>query len=208
MMYHMVNSEVALKAPTRPDGRDVLTALIATALSIVLVFAFSRYSQHLSYVPAPAISSLDRDAWYRETPAVVIPDAIKGLATWYDAKQNGAWYTRKTTHGNTVKFYAAAGPKLRQWIELILGKDIRWGITTWQKWADAKSRPKFLLTSKLTGKSVVIVVTDWCGCDGRANDPNDTRLIDLSPDIWNALGVPLGLGVMKVTLERIDGGKK
>jgi hypothetical protein len=51
-----------------------------------------------------------------------------------------------------------------------------------------------------TGKRVKVWVVDWCGCYGRKNDALDTRLVDLAPAVWHALGVDLGLGVMKVRI--------
>jgi hypothetical protein len=44
-------------------------------------------------------------------------------------------------------------------------------------------------------------VVDICTCYGVRSDPNDDRLIDLSPQTWEVLGVPLGLGVTLITLE-------
>jgi len=41
------------------------------------------------------------------------------------------------------------------------------------------------------GRSVRVILIDWCRCDGG-------RLIDLYTDVWAALGVPLSQGVMKV----------
>jgi len=47
-------------------------------------------------------------------------------------------------------------------------------------------------------------VADYCGCQGRKKDPDDTRLIDLAPEVWERLGVDLGRGVMKVSIEILD----
>jgi rare lipoprotein A (peptidoglycan hydrolase) len=57
------------------------------------------------------------------------------------------------------------------------------------------------ITSLLTGKSVIVHVVDECTCYGIRRDPNDQRLIDLSPQAWAVLGVPLSRGVMPITLE-------
>jgi hypothetical protein len=46
-----------------------------------------------------------------------------------------------------------------------------------------------------------VQVVDICTCYGIRSDPHDQRLIDLSPQTWAALGVPLSLGVMPITLE-------
>jgi rare lipoprotein A (peptidoglycan hydrolase) len=57
------------------------------------------------------------------------------------------------------------------------------------------------ITSLRTGKSVIVQVVDICTCYGVRRDPNDDRLIDLSPQTWEVLGVPLALGVTPITLE-------
>jgi rare lipoprotein A (peptidoglycan hydrolase) len=57
-----------------------------------------------------------------------------------------------------------------------------------------------LITSKLTGKSIVVQVVDVCTCYGVRKDPTDDRLIDLAPAVWQALGVPLSRGVMQIEL--------
>jgi len=200
MALSMVVAEVAMKRPARPDYKKLWTTVVALAVSVTLMFPFMRAQES----PAPASYAIPlsmRDNWHRDAPPVQL--RISGLATWYNAKNNNAWYTRTSEWGNKVVYYAAAGPALRKFIEQQLGKDIRWGVSTWTKMAQKGVRPKFLLTAKSTGKSVIIVVTDWCGCQGRASDDNDTRLVDLAPEVWGALGVDLGLGVMKVKIELI-----
>jgi rare lipoprotein A (peptidoglycan hydrolase) len=57
------------------------------------------------------------------------------------------------------------------------------------------------ITSLLTGKSVIVQVVDVCTCYGMRKNPNDQRLIDLSPQTWRVLGVKLGRGVMPISLE-------
>jgi hypothetical protein len=196
----MVSAEVAMKRPATPAYERLWTTAVALAVSLALVFPAITVNTAVKeqYHAAPAS---ERDSWWLPAASKPLPLKIRGLATWYNAKENGAWYTRKTEYGSRVVFYAAAGPKLRAMIEQLAGKDIKWGVTTWTKMAKNKARPKLLITSKLSGKSVMIVVTDWCGCQGRASDDDDTRLVDLAPEVWEALGVDLGLGVMRVTIE-------
>jgi hypothetical protein len=112
----------------------------------------------------------------------VIPKAISGIATWYDATKNHAWYTQANKWGKAVKLYAAAGPALRR---VIGHKYMRKPYPIWVR-------------SIKTGVRVKVFVVDWCGCWGRKSDPLDTRLIDLAPAVWDKLGVDLGRGVMKV----------
>jgi hypothetical protein len=104
-----------------------------------------------------------------------------GTATWFDAERGNqtAWYTRA---GMTL--YGAIGADVRAY------KQHYWR-TSW----DVK------ITSLLTGKSVIVHVVDECTCYGIRRDPNDQRLIDLSPQAWAVLGVPLSRGVMPITLE-------
>lgn len=115
-------------------------------------------------------------------------NTFNGIATWYDATKNNAWYTRENKWGESIELYAAAGPALRK----------RMGHSYM-----AKPYP-LDITSSYSGKTVRVWVTDFCACGGKAKDPNDTRLIDLSPAVWDALGVPLGLGVTRVTIEVVD----
>jgi rare lipoprotein A (peptidoglycan hydrolase) len=59
------------------------------------------------------------------------------------------------------------------------------------------------VTSKKTGASILVVVTDWCGCRGGKDGPGDDKIIDLAPEAFEALGMTLGVGVMKVTIEPV-----
>ena len=107
-----------------------------------------------------------------------------GTATWFDAERGNqtAWYTRQ---GMTL--YGAIGADVRAY------KQHYWR-TSW----DVR------ITSLLTGKSVIVHVVDECTCYGVRSNPNDDRLIDLSPQAWGVLGVPLGLGVTPIILEVIQ----
>jgi hypothetical protein len=112
-----------------------------------------------------------------ETPRAVV---LNGSATWFDAERGAqsSWYTRAG-----IKYYGAAGSELRSI------KQHYWR-TSWP----------VMITSKLTGKSVVVHVVDICTCYGVRSNPNDNRLIDLAPAVWAALGVPLSAGVMQIEL--------
>ena len=104
-----------------------------------------------------------------------------GTATWFDAERGNqtAWYTRAG-----ITLYGAIGADVRAY------KQHYWR-TSW----DVK------ITSLITGKSVIVHVVDECTCYGVRRNPNDQRLIDLSPATWAAVGVPLSRGVMPITLE-------
>jgi hypothetical protein len=118
---------------------------------------------------------------------------LKGLATHYNAKLNNAWYTReeggpaRNQDEGPYEFYGAAGPELR------LYHNFNYGM---------KPYP-VIVTSLLTERSVLVWVVDYCECQGRKAE-GDERLIDLAPEVWDALGVPKSRGVMKITLAILD----
>jgi hypothetical protein len=145
------------------------------ALALALLFAPLTNPQPLGEPPLNYAMGVLADQ-----PAV--PEGyFVGTATWFDAERGNqtAWYTRA---GMTL--YGAIGADVRAY------KQHYWR-TSW----DVK------ITSLLTGKSVIVHVVDECTCYGIRRDPNDQRLIDLSPQAWAVLGVPLWRGVMPITLE-------
>lgn len=113
-----------------------------------------------------------------EEPKAIL---IEGKATWYDAERNGesAWYTREG-----VEFYGAAGPALRAIVK--------------HKW---RGSYRVIITAHKTQRSVVVNVVDYCECLGGDNDARNDRLIDLAPAVWDALNVPLEIGVMRISIE-------
>lgn len=113
-----------------------------------------------------------------EEPKAIL---LEGRATWYDAERNdqSAWYTREG-----VEFYGAAGPALRAIVK--------------HKW---RGSYRVIITAHKTQRSVVVNIVDYCECLGGDNDARNDRLIDLAPAVWNALNVPLEIGVMRVSIE-------
>ena len=112
-----------------------------------------------------------------EVPAVDEPfEGIVGIASWYDAKRGGqsTWYSRAG-----IKFYAAAGPKLRAL------KNFRYGMAPYA----------IRITNIKTGREVIAYVVDWCEC------PAKNRIVDLAPAVFKELGVDLSLGLQKVKIE-------
>ncbi len=109
------------------------------------------------------------------------PLAFVGTATWYDADRGpySTWYTREG-----VKYYGAIGAEVRA------VKQHHWR-TSWE----------VRITSLLTGRSLIVQVVDVCTCYGVRKVKGDERLIDLAPQVWHDLGVPLGRGVMPIVLE-------
>lgn len=153
---------------------------LTTAIVLAAVIPFSNYTR------GPVIlrdNYVHEDGW--TSNVVPIPWSLTGLATWFDATKNHAWYTKANKWGKSIKFYVAAGPALREYIP--------------NKWLMKPVAIK--ITSLKTGKSVIAYVVDWCSCWGVVKNPNDNRVADLAPAIWNALGVRLGIGVTKVKIE-------
>ena len=160
---------------------------MSSLLTAIFVVAFSNtLPRPLAPAPTPEPTP---------TPEVTIKDIVmlKGLATHYNAETNNAWYTRKeggparNQDEGPYEFYGAAGPELR------LHHNFRFAM---------KPYP-VLVTSLLTERSVLVWVVDYCECEGR-KAKGDERLIDLAPEVWDALGVPKSRGVMKITLAILD----
>jgi rare lipoprotein A (peptidoglycan hydrolase) len=113
--------------------------------------------------------------------SAAIPLTIDGIATWYDASKNYAWYTRDpranaaryNQEGAPYPFYVAAGPELRAL------KPFKWGDKPY----------RVSIYNYKTKKEIIGWVVDVCVCK---------RLVDLSPAAFSALGVPLGRGIQKV----------
>ena len=110
------------------------------------------------------------------------PVSITGRATWFDATRHGqsSWYTREG-----IVFYMAAGPKLRE-------------LTGWSRWKDHHT---VLIKNVQTGIGYVAEVVDFCQC---SKGQKDERVVDLSPELFEALGIPLSRGVQRVTIELLD----
>lgn len=148
---------------------------IAVITSLVLV----AWSQPVA-LGAPSEPIIPQAATEPHTP-LLHEMQFNGTATWFDAERGtrSTWYTR-----SGIKHYGAIGALIRSL------KQHYWR-TSW----DVR------ITSHLTGKSVIVQVVDECTCWGVRSDPTDDPLIDLSPAVWDALGVPLSRGVMPITLE-------
>jgi len=178
---------------------------LALAITVALEIGGLSLYGHLSTSTEPrmAIPLEQRDDWAHEVE--LSPDLFaSGKASWYDASKNNAWYTRDSEWGAPVEFYAAAGPGLRDLVQQLFATKINWGVTMWRKFALQDKRPKFIVTSILTGKSIVVTVTDWCGCySGTLKDKSDDKIVDLSPEAFVALGLPLSRGVLDVIIEPV-----
>ena len=154
-----------------------LIAHLALALAVLCLAMAIGTDRVIAPAPPPPSVMVDQPPVPSVPPAVT----VTGIATWYDASRNHAWYTRGT---DAVAFYGAASPYLRSL------RDFRWG----------GAQYRVLIRSHLTGREVVVVVTDTCSCYGRRDLVGDEPLIDLAPAVWDALGVRLGRGIMAIDL--------
>jgi hypothetical protein len=106
----------------------------------------------------------------------------RGVASWYDATRNNAWYTRT---GN--RFYAAVG--------------------TW-RWGDDPYPVRVCRRDDRTA-CVIVLVTDYCGrCHKDLERPwtSRSRSIDLSPAAFTALR-GLRFGVTPVIIAELTPGR-
>lgn len=121
--------------------------------------------------------------------AAPLPDDGPGVATWYDATRNSAWYTRPPRPG------AAARNQLLGPLQLYAAvRGFRWGDRPYRAEVCRRDRPA----------CVVVWVVDYCSCSrlrpGR-------MAIDLSPQAFAELG-PLGRGVLPVTVRALPERKR
>jgi len=148
-------------------------------IAVVSMLVLVAWSQPVA-LGAPVAPYIPQAATEPHTPLLHEMQFV-GIATWFDAERGNqsSWYTR-----SGIKYYGAIGALIRSL------KPHYWR-TSWD----------VLITSRITGKSVIVHVVDECTCWGVRADPTDERLIDLSPAVWDALGVPLSRGVMPIILE-------
>ena len=172
---------------SRPAEQAHATATVGLALALIITL-LGRPEQNApqpTATPAPSATA-------QPTPSTPAWE-LRGIATWYDATRNGAWFTQKPRPGAAKRnqdgapyaFYAAASPALRSLAPF------RWG-----------GKPYAVrITNRNNGRSIIAWVVDECGCNGRKADPSDNPVVDLSPAAFTALGVPLGRGIQAVTIE-------
>jgi hypothetical protein len=141
----------------------------------------------LAFLPYPKVEPVaasfdERAGLIDDSDLVLETPKVSGKATWFDATRMGqtSWYTRAG-----IEYYAAAGPKLREFAD-------------WRRWKD---HVYILVTNQDTGISLMAELVDFCEC---SKGQDDERLVDLSPVLFEALGIPLSRGVQRVTIELLD----
>jgi len=166
--------------------RTLSAAVLSLSLAVGLLAVDALGRPRETVPPCPATSTAT------PTPSPVLgppTPGISGIATWYGnprkwGQPTVAWYTRKTNLGDPVVFYAAAGPKLRDF----LGDPNPY-----------LEHYPLLITNAKNGRTILIVVVDWCSC---SSGGRQEKLVDLSPAAFQALGVPLSVGIQKVYISR------
>jgi hypothetical protein len=159
------------------------------ALALALLFASLTNPQPTA---EPVNYAMDVLADQPPVPPATKKIELSGIGSWFDATKNHAWYTRKTEWFKGTLNYAAAGQELRRMIE-----DMKPGHRYWHKTPVLAK-----ITNAKTGISVIVYITDTCGCySGTPSDRSDDKIIDLSPQVFQALGVPLGWGIQQITVE-------
>lgn len=159
----------------------IATTALALALIVTLIGRPEQAPPAPDPTPAPQATSTPAPAW-----------ELTGIATWYDATRNGAWFTQAPRPGAAKRhqagapyaFYAAASPALRALAPF------KWGAEPYA----------IRITNRHNGRSIIAWVVDECGCNGRKADPSDNPVVDLSPAAFTALGVKLGRGIQAVTI--------
>jgi len=155
-----------------------------TAARIRLAMAATAVMLAAACAPQPHVHAGEPTATQAQR-ALGRPIAVKqinGVVSWYDATRNNAWYTRQTKWGAPVAYYAAAGPAARK----LIG----------DKNPYHEHYPVYV-TNRKTGRTIKVIIVDWCQC---SKGKRSEKAIDLSPAAFQALGLPLGHGVMRVTI--------
>jgi hypothetical protein len=157
--------------------RTLAVAILSLSLAVGLLAVDALGRPRETVPPSPAICIAPPSP----SPVLGPPTpGVVGISTWFDATKNSAWYTRKTKLGDPIAFYAAAGPELRDY----LGDPDPY-----------LEKYPVLVTNPKTGRTILVVVVDWCSC---SKGGRQEKLIDLSPAAFLALGVPLSRGIQKV----------
>lgn len=118
-------------------------------------------------------------AWYDSPKTWVYADKEECTKNpqWRCYLRNmGGWYANVRPWKTTLKnMYAALGPRLRKHLSI-------------PAWHTIPSR-KLLIISTHSGKWVEVWIADSCDCrQGTPSNSYDDSLIDLSPQVWAALG--------------------
>jgi len=112
-------------------------------------------------------------------------DQEVGVATWYDATRNGAWYTQEPRRGAASRNQDGAPYALYA------------AVYGW-RWGDEPYQLRICRRDDPAQRCVIVTVVDFCSC---SRQRPGRRAIDLAPAAFERLG-PLSRGVLPVTIER------
>lgn len=183
-------------------------------LALVIVFVSGCTATPAPPTPAPspvmidqpAVPTIRKHTWHEKWDRAVRVngfatryDAFQHARSWYDAPKTwvyankkecakrpewrcylrdmGGWKASVRPWSTTLEnMYAALGPRLRKYLNL-------------PAWHTVPTQ-KLLIISKHTGKWVEVWIVDYCACHGadKKQGTRDDSLIDLSPEVWAALG--------------------
>ena len=203
-----------MKLPARRAHRRLWTVLVALAVATVLLFSVGFWNtpepaqepprevfSDQPPVPASRPQSWDQkwDSAIRVNGFGTRYDAYQHARSWYDAPKTwvyankeecakrpewkcyrrnmGGWTSLVRPWSTTLdNMYAALGPRLRKYLNL-------------PAWHTIPTQ-KLLIISTHSGKWVEVWIADYCACHGadRKQGTRDDSLIDLSPQVWAALG--------------------
>ena len=112
-------------------------------------------------------------------------DQEVGVATWYDATRNGAWYTQEPRRGAASRNQDGAPYALYA------------AVYGW-RWGDEPYQLRVCRRDDPAQRCVIVTVVDFCSC---SRQRPGRRAIDLAPAAFAQLA-PLGRGVIPITIER------
>ena len=203
-----------MKLPAHRAHRRFWTVLVALAVAAGLLFPMGFWNPpepvqeppREVFADQPPVPTSRPQSWDQKWDNAIRVngfgtryDAYQHARSWYDAPKTwvyankkecarrpewkcylrdmGGWYANVRPWKTSLKnMYAALGPRLREHLKL-------------PGWHTVPNQ-KLLIISTHTGKSVEVWIADYCACHGadRKQGTRDDSLIDLSPEVWAALG--------------------
>lgn len=202
-----------MKLPAHRAHRRFWTVLVALAVATGLLFSMGFWNApepaqepprdvFYDQPPVPPAKGYEwADKWqdaFKANGFGTVYDAYQHDRSWYDSPKTwiyaskeecarnpkwrcylrnmGGWTARVRPWKTSLKnMYAAIGPRLRKYLNM-------------PKWHTIPTQ-KLLIISTHSGKWVEVWIADSCDCrQGTPGNLADDSLIDLSPQVWAALG--------------------
>lgn len=108
----------------------------------------------------------------------------------------GGWRKLVRPYSANLDYYAAAGRLLRRMIRRQYGHMP----SIWHHKPFIRVRFSATLPNGTTISRIAYVV-DKCICEGRSKDPNDERIVDMSPDLWRVFYPARAAGNRRILAE-------